>query len=62
MGFAAPNKLTDFSHAFCVGFRMMSAKEGVCLVVEHCDFGARVGKQFIEVTAPGAVHEFYGNP
>ena len=42
---AGTDEPTDFGHPFCIGFRMVSAKQWIGLAVKNRDPGARVGQQ-----------------
>src|SRR5207245_732743 len=61
LGFAAADKPADFGHAFGVWLRVMTAEKRIEFVMEHRDLCARLLQQGIEVTPPGAIHEFHRN-
>src|SRR3954464_5183454 len=57
--FALPNEIAYLVHSFRIRFRMMSAEEGIKLVVESGDFGASFLEEGIEVAASGPIHQFH---
>src|SRR6266516_6538661 len=62
LGLAAANELAGLGHAFGVRFRMMPAEERIEFVVKTHDFCAGIFEQPVEISAPGAIHQFHCDP
>ena len=59
LGLAATHEFADLSHAFGIGFRVMSTKERIQFIVKHRHARAGLAKQAIQIVAARSIHQLY---